>query len=334
MAKSGNEGGFVSEIRAFSTSAPKNGAPASGLGPSITARSLTASQLASRHITARYRVLISAHSFLELFIAQKINLEAGPGANFVFGPCSVSRSKGDIVSCGPKGGPSVRYSPCIIIMATAGQQTNVKALPPRCYHDRSYRHGFHGAVSDLQKSDVLQDVVLEVEGRRFPCHRLVLSAPTSGSGARAAILIPHPPRHAQGSFNTVSDGVATCSPSYHGSLPGPHLDTLLPKITYDTYRPRDKFEAGPCANFGLGPCSVSRAVEGRYRPVPCCPESGIQSQSFLAKHSYPPLQTGKLGPYVVCDTCIPYLVKERPENGDLTLSVTPAFCDCSSKMNR
>ncbi|KAI8503152.1 Trafficking protein particle complex subunit 9 [Branchiostoma belcheri] len=78
--------------------------------------------------------------------------------------------------CGPKRGPSVRYSSCIIIMATASQQTNVKTVPPRFYQDRSYRHGFHGAVSDLQKAEVLQDVVLEVEGRRFPYHRLVLSA--------------------------------------------------------------------------------------------------------------------------------------------------------------
>ncbi|XP_078666791.1 kelch repeat and BTB domain-containing protein 8-like isoform X3 [Branchiostoma floridae x Branchiostoma belcheri] len=62
------------------------------------------------------------------------------------------------------------------IMAAAGQETNVKTLRPRFYHDRSYRHGFLGTVSDLQKAEVLQDVVLEVEGRRFPCHRLVLSA--------------------------------------------------------------------------------------------------------------------------------------------------------------
>ncbi|KAI8492188.1 hypothetical protein Bbelb_300850 [Branchiostoma belcheri] len=42
--------------------------------------------------------------------------------------------------------------------------------------DESYQHGFLGAVGDLQKEGELQDVVLEVEGRRFPCHRLVLSA--------------------------------------------------------------------------------------------------------------------------------------------------------------
>ncbi|XP_078571947.1 kelch repeat and BTB domain-containing protein 2-like [Branchiostoma floridae x Branchiostoma japonicum] len=35
---------------------------------------------------------------------------------------------------------------------------------------------FFGTVGNLQKAGVLQDVVLEVEGRRFPCHRLVLSA--------------------------------------------------------------------------------------------------------------------------------------------------------------
>ncbi|KAI8503125.1 hypothetical protein Bbelb_189460 [Branchiostoma belcheri] len=61
---------------------------------------LTASQPAPRHITARYRVPISAHSFLKLSIVQEISLEAGPGANFGLGPCSVSRrSKGDIVPC-------------------------------------------------------------------------------------------------------------------------------------------------------------------------------------------------------------------------------------------
>ncbi|KAI8503357.1 Trafficking protein particle complex subunit 9 [Branchiostoma belcheri] len=73
----------------------------------------------------------------------------------------------DLSSCGPKRGPSVRYSPCIIIMATVGQQATVKTLPPRFYQHRSYRHGFHGAVSDLQKSEVLQDVVLEVESRQI-----------------------------------------------------------------------------------------------------------------------------------------------------------------------
>ncbi|XP_078585911.1 kelch repeat and BTB domain-containing protein 2-like [Branchiostoma floridae x Branchiostoma japonicum] len=47
---------------------------------------------------------------------------------------------------------------------------------PRPYQDESYLHGFLGTVGDLQRAGVLQDVVLEVEGRRFPCHRLVLSA--------------------------------------------------------------------------------------------------------------------------------------------------------------
>eukprot|EP00058_Branchiostoma_floridae_P004245 XP_002589733.1 hypothetical protein BRAFLDRAFT_97784 [Branchiostoma floridae] len=47
---------------------------------------------------------------------------------------------------------------------------------PRSYEDESYLHGFLGTVGDLQKAGVLQDVVLEVEGRWFPCHRLVLSA--------------------------------------------------------------------------------------------------------------------------------------------------------------
>ncbi|XP_066288878.1 kelch repeat and BTB domain-containing protein 8-like [Branchiostoma lanceolatum] len=53
---------------------------------------------------------------------------------------------------------------------------HVSAVRPRSYQDESYLHGFLGTVSDLQKAGVLQDVVLEVEGRRFPCHRLVLSA--------------------------------------------------------------------------------------------------------------------------------------------------------------
>ncbi|KAI8519766.1 Broad-Complex, Tramtrack and Bric a brac [Branchiostoma belcheri] len=46
----------------------------------------------------------------------------------------------------------------------------------RSYQDESYLRGFLGVVGDLQKEGELQDVVLEVEGRRFPCHRLVLSA--------------------------------------------------------------------------------------------------------------------------------------------------------------
>ncbi|XP_078571566.1 kelch-like protein 12 [Branchiostoma floridae x Branchiostoma japonicum] len=61
-------------------------------------------------------------------------------------------------------------------MAAADQEPNVSAVRPRSYQDESYLHGFLGTVSDLQKAGVLQDVVLEVEGWRFPCHRLVLSA--------------------------------------------------------------------------------------------------------------------------------------------------------------
>ncbi|XP_078584742.1 kelch-like protein 12 [Branchiostoma floridae x Branchiostoma japonicum] len=56
------------------------------------------------------------------------------------------------------------------------QEPHASAVRPRSYHDESYQHGFLGPVGDLQKAGVLQDVVLEVEGRRFPCHRLVLSA--------------------------------------------------------------------------------------------------------------------------------------------------------------
>ncbi|KAI8514835.1 Broad-Complex, Tramtrack and Bric a brac [Branchiostoma belcheri] len=50
------------------------------------------------------------------------------------------------------------------------------ALTRTTYQDESYLYGFLGTVGDLQKEGELQDVVLEVEGRRFPCHRLVLSA--------------------------------------------------------------------------------------------------------------------------------------------------------------
>ncbi|XP_019626403.1 PREDICTED: kelch-like protein 18 [Branchiostoma belcheri] len=46
----------------------------------------------------------------------------------------------------------------------------------RSHIDVGYVCGFLGAVGDLQKEGELQDIVLEVEGRRFPCHRLVLSA--------------------------------------------------------------------------------------------------------------------------------------------------------------
>ncbi|XP_035687981.1 kelch repeat and BTB domain-containing protein 8-like [Branchiostoma floridae] len=61
-------------------------------------------------------------------------------------------------------------------MAAAGQKPHVSAVCPRSYQDESYLHGFLGTVGDLQKDGAFQDVVLEVEGRRFPCHRLVLSA--------------------------------------------------------------------------------------------------------------------------------------------------------------
>ncbi|XP_078572532.1 kelch repeat and BTB domain-containing protein 8-like [Branchiostoma floridae x Branchiostoma japonicum] len=61
-------------------------------------------------------------------------------------------------------------------MAAADQEPHVSAVRPRSYQDESYLHGFLGTMSDLQKAGVLQDVVIEVEGRRFPCHRLVLSA--------------------------------------------------------------------------------------------------------------------------------------------------------------
>eukprot|EP00058_Branchiostoma_floridae_P011046 XP_002596534.1 hypothetical protein BRAFLDRAFT_96424 [Branchiostoma floridae] len=70
-----------------------------------------------------------------------------------------------------------RFGHTIIInMAAADQETHTIAVRPRSYQDESYLHGFLGTVGDLQKTGVLQDVVLEVEGQRFPCHRLVLSA--------------------------------------------------------------------------------------------------------------------------------------------------------------
>eukprot|EP00058_Branchiostoma_floridae_P004258 XP_002589746.1 hypothetical protein BRAFLDRAFT_128397 [Branchiostoma floridae] len=61
-------------------------------------------------------------------------------------------------------------------MAAADQEPHASAVRPRSYQDESYLHGFLGTVGELQKAGVLQDVVLEVEGRRCPCHRLVLSA--------------------------------------------------------------------------------------------------------------------------------------------------------------
>ncbi|XP_078572255.1 kelch repeat and BTB domain-containing protein 2-like [Branchiostoma floridae x Branchiostoma japonicum] len=61
-------------------------------------------------------------------------------------------------------------------MAAADQEPHVSEVLPSSYQDESYLHGFLGTVGDLQKAGAFQDVVLEVEGRRFPCHRLVLSA--------------------------------------------------------------------------------------------------------------------------------------------------------------
>ncbi|XP_078572521.1 kelch repeat and BTB domain-containing protein 2-like [Branchiostoma floridae x Branchiostoma japonicum] len=61
-------------------------------------------------------------------------------------------------------------------MAAAHPDPNASAIRPRFYQDESYQHGFLGTLGDLQKTGAFQDIVLEVEGRRFPCHRLVLSA--------------------------------------------------------------------------------------------------------------------------------------------------------------
>ncbi|XP_078597468.1 kelch repeat and BTB domain-containing protein 2-like [Branchiostoma floridae x Branchiostoma japonicum] len=61
-------------------------------------------------------------------------------------------------------------------MAAAEQESHARAVRPCSYEDESYRQGFFDTIGDLQKAGVLQDVVLEVEGRRCPCHRLVLSA--------------------------------------------------------------------------------------------------------------------------------------------------------------
>ncbi|XP_066285893.1 kelch-like protein 12 [Branchiostoma lanceolatum] len=61
-------------------------------------------------------------------------------------------------------------------MAAADQEPHASAVRPRSYQDESYEFGFLGTVGDLQEAGVLQDVVLKVEDRRFPCHRLVLSA--------------------------------------------------------------------------------------------------------------------------------------------------------------
>ncbi|XP_066285875.1 kelch repeat and BTB domain-containing protein 8-like [Branchiostoma lanceolatum] len=61
-------------------------------------------------------------------------------------------------------------------MAAADQEPHDPPVRPSFYQDDSYEFGFLGTVGDLQEAGVLQDVVLEVEDRRFPCHRLVLSA--------------------------------------------------------------------------------------------------------------------------------------------------------------
>ncbi|XP_078573056.1 kelch repeat and BTB domain-containing protein 2-like [Branchiostoma floridae x Branchiostoma japonicum] len=61
-------------------------------------------------------------------------------------------------------------------MAAADQEPHVSAVRPRSYQNESYLFGFLGTVGDLQNDGAFQDLVLEVEGRRFPCHRLVLSA--------------------------------------------------------------------------------------------------------------------------------------------------------------
>ncbi|XP_066287424.1 kelch repeat and BTB domain-containing protein 8-like [Branchiostoma lanceolatum] len=61
-------------------------------------------------------------------------------------------------------------------MAAADQESHASVVRPRSYQDESYLDGFVGTVGDLQKAGVLQDVILEVEGRQFPCHRLALSA--------------------------------------------------------------------------------------------------------------------------------------------------------------
>ncbi|XP_066272325.1 kelch repeat and BTB domain-containing protein 8-like [Branchiostoma lanceolatum] len=64
----------------------------------------------------------------------------------------------------------------VINMAAADQEPHASSVRPRSYQDESYLHGFLGTMGDLQKAGVLQDVVIEVEDRQFPCHRLILSA--------------------------------------------------------------------------------------------------------------------------------------------------------------
>ncbi|XP_078597458.1 kelch repeat and BTB domain-containing protein 12-like [Branchiostoma floridae x Branchiostoma japonicum] len=61
-------------------------------------------------------------------------------------------------------------------MAAAEHENHARAVRPRSYHQNNTKYSFFDTIGDFQKTGVLQDVVLEVEGRQFPCHRLVLSA--------------------------------------------------------------------------------------------------------------------------------------------------------------
>ncbi|XP_066284305.1 kelch repeat and BTB domain-containing protein 12-like [Branchiostoma lanceolatum] len=72
--------------------------------------------------------------------------------------------------------PSNVTTRIIINMAAAEQENHDRPVRPRSYKDSVDRHGFLDRIDDLQKAGVLQDVIIEVEGRQFPCHRLVLSA--------------------------------------------------------------------------------------------------------------------------------------------------------------
>ncbi|XP_035675415.1 kelch repeat and BTB domain-containing protein 2-like [Branchiostoma floridae] len=60
-------------------------------------------------------------------------------------------------------------------MAAAEQESQHKGVRPLPFKDVDHRVYFFDNIGELQKDGVLQDVVIEVEGRRFPCHRLVLS---------------------------------------------------------------------------------------------------------------------------------------------------------------
>ncbi|XP_035678010.1 kelch repeat and BTB domain-containing protein 2-like [Branchiostoma floridae] len=61
-------------------------------------------------------------------------------------------------------------------MAAAEHENHARAVRPCSYYQNNTKYSFFDTIGDLQKAGVLQDVVLEVEGRQFPCHRLVLSA--------------------------------------------------------------------------------------------------------------------------------------------------------------